>query len=99
MNIIKEMLNKKDRARFFEDMLRRMYYDTHRKYMDIDLTPEIAEIFYKEFKDNVRTLRAFNYSIHTVKMYSNQLGTIITVHFKDEKLSKLYAISFDLRWW
>lgn len=99
MNIIREILDRDNNIKFFEDMVQKMYYNTHKKYIHVEYTPIVIEMFYNDFKENVKTLRAFSYSVYNVKMYSNDLFTNITVHIKDENTSKLYAISFKLRWW
>lgn len=99
MNVLKTITENKKTIKFFERMIKELYYDLYKEYMHMDYTPEVVEMFFEDFKKNVKTLKAFDYSIHSVKMYRNGIGTLIIVNIKSEKLKRMYAISFKLRWW
>lgn len=100
MNVLKSFKDKEKAIKFFYTTVREIYYDIYREYMYEKYTPQITELFYKDFKDNLKTIRAFNYYVDSVNMYENDFGNTFTVYIKNEILKEnKYAISFNLRWW
>lgn len=100
MDVIKSFKSKENAIKFFNTIVKEIYYDIYRKYMYSEFSPRIAEIFYEEFKYNLKTIKAFNYYVDSVNMYENDFGNTITIYIKNEILKEnKYAISFNLRWW
>lgn len=99
MNVIRKVVDRKRNIHLLEGTIRSIFHETIKNYTRGIETTEEAEIFFENFKANIRTLRIFNYSFYSVQMYKNGISTIVKVNMKDEDTSKIYAISFDLGWW
>lgn len=99
MNVLRGISNNIRGVKFIEDNIKLLIIQNFKDIIIDPFRSEEFEIAYSNFKQDVCTIKGFNFYVHNSYMYSNDIGITIVVIIKNEITMRDYKFSTMLRKW